>query len=162
MRRVVTILAIVLAAAVMYAGETLDRVVARVDRHAIMRSDVEQEARFSRLVEGRGDKVTTHDEIAALERLIDRDLIADQIVVFGAIRVSKTEIDARISEMRKQIPNAESDSEWLRLLRQNGITPQDVENEVTQELRTLRFIDMRFRSEVRVGPRSLQTYYDTK
>jgi hypothetical protein len=162
MRRVGTILAIVLAAVVSHAGETLDRVVARVDRHAIMRSDVEQEARFSRLVEGQGGDVTVHDEIAALERLIDRDLIADQIVVFGAIPVSKTEIEARISEMRKQIPNAESDSEWLRLLRENGLTPQDVENEVAQELRTLRFIDMRFRSEVRVGQRSLQTYYDTK
>jgi hypothetical protein len=64
--------------------------------------------------------------------------------------------------MRKQIPKAETDSEWRRLLEVNGITEQDVASEVTQEIRTLRFIDLRFRSEVRVGPRSLQTYYDTK
>src|SRR5205814_9826197 len=30
------------------------------------------------------------------------------------------------------------------------------------KIRTLRFIDMRFRSEVRVGPRAIQTYYESK
>ena len=37
-----------------------------------------------------------------------------------------------------------------------------MEQRVIQEIQTLRFIDLRFRSEVRVGPRAIQTYYDTK
>lgn len=151
-----------LAVAAAHAAETLDRVVARVDRHAIMRSDVEQEARFAHLVAGETGPITVTDEVTALERLVDRSLISNEIAVFGAIPVTKKEIEARIGEMRKQIPKAESDSEWRRLLEVNGITEQDVASEVTQEIRTLRFIDLRFRSEVRVGPRSLQTYYDTK
>ena len=151
-----------LAVAAAHAAETLDRVVARVDRHAIMRSDVEQEARFAHLVAGETGPITVTDEVTALERLVDRSLISNEIAVFGAIPVTKKEIEARIGEMRKQIPKAESDSEWSRLLEANGITEQDVASEVTQEIRTLRFIDLRFRSEVRVGPRSLQTYYDTK
>ena len=162
MRRAAAILAIVAAAVSGHAGETLDRIVASVDRHAITRSDVEQEARFSHLIEGHGGAVTAHDEVAALERLIDRNLIADQIAVFGTIPVSKSEVDVKIGEMRKQIPSAEPDSEWHRLLGVNGLSEQDVQTRVMQELRTLRFIDLRFRSEVRVGPRSLQTYYDTK
>jgi len=145
---------------VAHATETLDRVVARVDRHAIMRSDVEQEARFTHLITGETGEITVNDEIAALERLVDRSLISNEIAVFGAIPVTKKEIDVRIGEMRKQIPDAESDFAWRKLLEVNGITEQDVANEVTQEIRTLRFIDLRFRSEVRVGPRSLQTYYD--
>ena len=86
-----------------YAGETLDRIVASVDRHAIMRSDVEQEARFSHLIEGHGGDVTVHDEVAALERLIDRNLISDQIAVFGAIPVSKNEVESKTAEMRKKM-----------------------------------------------------------
>jgi len=160
MRNLFAISVLILVAAAAHTTETLDRVVARVDRHAIMRSDVEQEARFTHLVTGETGEITVNDEISALERLVDRSLISNEIGEFGAIPVTQREIDARIADLRKQIPNAQSDSQWRRLLDANGITEQDVTNEVTQEVRTLRFIDLRFRSEVRVGPRSLQTYYD--
>jgi len=144
------------------AGETLDRIVATVDRHPITRSDVEQEARFSHLVDGDKSPITVEDEIAALGRLVDRSLVSNQIAVFGVTPVTKQDLDARVQEMRKQIPGAESDAGWLRLLRENELTPEDVTSRITQEVQTLRFIDLRFRSEVRVGPRALQTYYDTK
>ena len=160
MRNIGAILFAVIVWAAAHATETLDRVVARVDRHAIMRSDVEQEARFTHLITGETGEITVSDEIAALERLVDRSLISSEIGEFGAIPVTQKEIDARIADMRRQIPQAQSESQWRRLLEASGITEQDVINEVTQEIRTLRFIDLRFRSEVRVGPRSLQTYYD--
>ena len=164
MRRVGSILfAISIAvSAVAYDGETLDRIVATVDRHPIMRSDVEEEARFNHFLAGQTGNITVQDEVAALDRLVDRDLISDQVAVFGAIPVTKEEIEARVSEMRKQIPGAESDPDWKRLLQQNGLEETDVESRVAEEIRTLRFIDMRFRSEVRVGPRAIQTYYETK
>jgi peptidyl-prolyl cis-trans isomerase SurA len=144
------------------AAEKLDSIVVTVDHHAITRSDVEQEARFIHLVDGEKKPVTPADEIAALGRLIDRSLVANQVAVFGLTPVSKQDIDARIAEMRKQIPEAESDSDWHRLLQENDLTQDDVANRVSQEIQTLRFIDLRFRSEVRVGPRAEQTYYDTK
>ena len=145
-----------------YDGETLDRIVATVDRHPIMRSDVEQEARFNHFLAGQTGGITVQDEVAALDRLVDRDLISDQVSVFGVIPVTKEEIEARVLEMRSQIPGAESNAGWQSLLRENGLDPQDVDSRVAEEIRTLRFIDMRFRSEVRVGPRAIQTYYETK
>jgi len=153
---------IMIASVALNAGETLDRIVATVDRHPITRSDVEQEARFNYLTEGRGGQVTQEDEIAALERLVDRNLIADQVAVFGVVSVTKEDLDARLLEMRKQLPGAETDSGWHRLLSQYGLTDEDISSRVTQEIQMLRFIDLRFRSEVRVGPRAVQTYYDTK
>ena len=144
------------------AGEVLDRIVATVDKHAITRSDVEQEARFSHLADGKAVEITLQDEIAALDRLVDRDLVSDQILEFGAIPVTDKELDARIAEMRKQIPGAESDSGWQHLLQENGLTEEDVESRIRQEIQTLHFVDLRFRSEVRVGPRSIQTYYETR
>ena len=144
------------------AAETLDRIVATVDRHPIMRSDVELEARFSRFLAGQGKDITVQDEVAALDRLVDHDLIADQVAVFGAIPVTQEEIAARETEIRNQIPGADSDTGWHRLLQENGLEEKDVDARIADEIRTLRFIDMRFRSEVRVGPRAIQTYYESK
>ncbi len=152
----------VLLAASMHAGETLDRIVATVDRHPITRSEVEQEAKFTHLINAEKGPITIQDEIAALGRLVDRSLVSNQIAVFGTIPISKEDLDNRISEIRKQIPGAETNLGWIRLLGENGLTQDDVAKRLTQEIETLRFIDLRFRSEVRVGPRAIQTYYDTK
>ena len=162
MRNAVLISLIVLVSAALRAAETLDRIVATVDRHPITRSDVEQEARFTHLTEGKQSEITIQDEVAALERLVDRNLIADQVAVFGVIPVTKEDLEARVLEMRKQLPGGESDSGWHRLLAEHGLTDEDITSRVSQEIQTLRFIDLRFRSEVRVGPRAVQTYYDTK
>ncbi len=145
-----------------YAGETLDRIVATVDRHPITRSDVEQEAKFTHLLNAEARRITVQDEIAALGRLIDRTLVTNQIAAFGAIPISKEEMDSRIAEIRKQVPGAETNLGWIRLLGENGLTQEDISKRLSQEIETLRFIDLRFRSEVRVGPRAIQTYYDTK
>ncbi|PYX97541.1 MAG: hypothetical protein DMG62_10585 [Acidobacteria bacterium] len=162
MRNAFLISLILMAASLAYAAETLDRIVATVDRHPITRSDVEQEARFNRMTEAKQGEVTIQEEIAALERLVDRDLVADQVAVFGVVPVTKEELDARVMEMRKQLPGGESDAGWRRLLAEYGLTDEDIASRVTQEIQMLRFIDLRFRSEVRVGPRAVQTYYDTK
>jgi hypothetical protein len=153
---------IVTVSLTMCADEVLDKIVATVDRHAITRSDVEQEARFTHLTEGIPEGITNQDEIAALGRLVDRDLIAEQVAVFGNVTVTRKELDARLDEMRRQIPGAQSDAGWRRLLTENGLTEEDVESRVRQEIQTLHFFDLRFRSEVRVGPKAMQTYYDTK
>ena len=162
MRRACLLFIIVVAPAFARAGDVVDRIVATVDKHAITRSDVEQEARFSHLADGKLGEITLQDEISALDRLVDRNLVSDQVLVFGTITVSKKELDDRLDEIRRQIPGAASDSRWHRLLEENGLTEEDVEARLKQEIQTLRFIDLRFRSEVRVGPKSIQTYYDTK
>lgn len=162
MRILCSIFFSVLLAGSMCAGETLDRIVATVDRHPITRSDVEQEAKFTHLINAEKGPITIRDEIAALGRLVDRSLVSNQIAVFGAIPISKEDLDTRVAEIRKQIPGAETNLGWIRLLGENGLTQDDVAKRLAQEIETLRFIDLRFRSEVRVGPRAIQTYYDTK
>lgn len=163
MRRAGLISLVILAAvAAAHAGETLDRIVATVDRHPITRSDIEQEARFKHLVDRQTGPISVQDEIAALDRLVDRSLVSDQVAVFGSMTVTQHDLQARVMEIRKQIPGAETDAGWQRLLEENGLTEDDVDQRVVQEIQTLRFIDLRFRAEVRVGPRAIQTYYDTK
>jgi hypothetical protein len=151
----------VICAVTLFAGESLDRIVATVGRHAILRSDVEEEARFAALLGGKSGEITIEEKLAALDRLVDRALIDDQISALGVVAVSNEAIKARVEEIRKQIPGAETASGWQQLLSRYGLTEDAVEQHVSSEVQTFRFIDMRFRSEVRVGPKSIQTYYDT-
>src|SRR5689334_7149143 len=146
----------------MYAGERLDRFIATLHRHPITRSDVEKEDKITHLINVETGPIIIHDEIAALGRLVDRSLVSNQIAVFGATSISKEDLDSRVAEIRKQIPGAETNLGWIRLLGENGLTQEDVAKRLSQEIETLRFIDLRFRSEIRVGPRTIQTYYDTK
>jgi hypothetical protein len=155
-------LAMVFACAIaVSASEPLDKIVATVDRHAITRSEVEEEARFAHFISGQPGQITVADEVTALNRLIDRALIDDQIVVFGAIPVDAKEVQARIADIRSAISGAAADANWRGLLEQHQLDPEIISQHVEEEIRTLRFIDMRFRSEVRVGPRSIQNYYDS-
>jgi hypothetical protein len=161
MRVLVAFAMSVVCALPLFSGEQLDRIVATVGHHAILRSDVEEEARFSELLAGKSGEITTEDKLAALDRLVDRALIDDQISALGGVPVSEEAIKARVQEIRSQIPGADTAAGWQRLLERHGFTEGVVEQHVSQEVQTLRFVDMRFRSEVRVGPKGIQTYYDS-
>lgn len=144
-----------------FASEPLDKIVATVNRHPIMLSEVEEEARFAHFISGQPGPVTVAEQVTALNRLIDRALIDDQIVVFGTIPVEPKDVKARIADIRSAIAGAQAEDGWRELLARNQLDPEIVAQDVKEEIRTLRFIDMRFRSEVRVGPKSIQTYYDS-
>src|SRR6185437_2523501 len=112
MKVLFSILCSAVLAASVAASETLDRIVATVDRHPITRSDVEQEAKFTHLINGENGPLTNQDEIAALGRLIDRSLVSNQIAAFGSIPISKEDLDSRLTDIRKQIPGAETNLGW--------------------------------------------------
>jgi peptidyl-prolyl cis-trans isomerase SurA len=150
-----------LSAATLAAQVPLDSVVARADRHPILRSDVEAEAELTRLLAGQSSEITTADETAALARLVDRALIQDQMDALGATRVSEADVKKDVAELRKQIPGAETDAGWQQILARYGLTEDEVERRVSEQVQTLRFVDMRFRSEVHVGPNAIKTYYDS-
>jgi parvulin-like peptidyl-prolyl isomerase len=126
MRRLNAVIILLALSGSASASVMLDRIVATVDKQAITRSDVEEEARFSHLVDGKIAPITQPDEVAALGRLVDRDLVAEQVAVFGLSPVAEKELQARLTDMRKQIPGAESDAGWRRLLQEHRLTEEDV------------------------------------
>ena len=83
----------------------LDSVVAVVNNHAILASDIDDEIRLSVLDPGRaGSAVLTRKR--ALEQLIGRALIQQQIREedMQAAEPSQAEVDARLAEIRKELP----------------------------------------------------------
>jgi len=132
----------------------LDRVVAVVNNQAILASDVDEEVRLSVLDPGRaGLGMLTRQR--ALEQLISRALIQQQVRQEDALTIepSQAEVDARLVEIRKQVPacvhlNCASEEGWKAFLAARG-----------RRIQLLRFIEERFRLGISIAPDEIETYY---
>jgi peptidyl-prolyl cis-trans isomerase SurA len=147
------------------APVVLDRVVAVVNNHAILDSDLDDEIRLSVLDPGRGGLgVLTRKQ--ALEQLISRALIEQQIREedMQAADPTQAEVDARLAEVRKDLPtcareNCASDAGWKTFLAAHGLTQERVTAYVRYRVEILRFIEQRFRQGIRISPQEIETYY---
>ncbi|MGD0859842.1 MAG: peptidylprolyl isomerase [Terracidiphilus sp.] len=143
----------------------LDRVVAVVNNHAVLYSDVDDEIRLSVLDPGRGG-LGVLDRKTALEQLIARALIQQQIREedLQAADPTQAEVDARLAEIRDQLPaclrqNCASDAGWKAFLTAHGLTQERVEAYLRYRVEILRFIEQRFRQGIRISQPEIQTYY---
>ena len=143
----------------------LDRVVAVVNNQAILESDVDDEMRLTVLDPNRGGLAVLTPKLA-LEQLISRALIQQQIRQEDqeAAEPSQAEVDARLGEIRKELPacvrvDCASDQGWKAFLTAHGLTQERVEAYLRYRLQILRFIEQRFRQGIRIAPAEIQTYY---
>jgi hypothetical protein len=143
----------------------LDHVVAVVNNQAILASDLDDEMRLAVLDPSRaGLGVFTRQR--ALEQLIGRALIQQQMRQedVQAMEPTQAEIDARVSELRKELPacvrqNCASEEGWKAFLVANGLTPERVQASLRHRLQILRFIEQRFRQGILISPEEIAAYY---
>jgi hypothetical protein len=143
----------------------LDRVVAVVNNHAILSSDLDDEIRLSVLDPGRGGLGTLTRSVA-LEQLISRALIQQQIRQEDEQSADppESEVNARLAEIRHEIPacvreNCASDAGWKAFLIEHHLSPERVENYLRYRLEILRFIERRFRQGIHISPQEIEAYY---
>jgi peptidyl-prolyl cis-trans isomerase SurA len=143
----------------------LDRVVAVVNRQAILDSDIEDEIRASIL-----DPVRTgQDELTrqhALELLISRTLIQQQIRREDLLNAEPTrdEVSARVQELRRMLPecvheHCETDAGWKAFLERHHLTEERVDAYSSYRLEILAFIEQRFRSGIHISQQDIEDYY---
>ncbi|MBI2677304.1 MAG: hypothetical protein HYX28_00830 [Candidatus Koribacter versatilis] len=147
-----------LAAAAM--GKTLDRIVVVVDKGVILASHWDQAVRYEALVEGKDlNVVTADDREKTLDRLIDQELLQQQLAGTTYQRASAEEIAAKARDLRRQVaPNAD-DAQWQARLQRYGLDEEDVRERVAIQLDVLRFVEARFRPSIRIDPRTIDAYY---
>jgi hypothetical protein len=143
----------------------LDRVVAVVNNHAILDSDLDDEIRLSALDPGRGGLAVLTRK-TALEQLIGRALIQDQIRQEDAQAAdpSQAEVDGRLAQIRKELPacvheNCASEAGWAAFLAAHGLTAERVQSYMRYRVEILRFIEQRFRQGIRISQQEIETYY---
>ncbi len=156
---------IVLLLAGFAPAQVVDRMVAVVNKRVILESELDQAARVEFLLQGKSlAGLTRADNEAVLERLIDRSLLDQQIINTAVLDPTPEELAARIKEVRDGIPSAAGpgDQRWKAILSSYGLTQQDLEEQLTSQIRILRFIDLRFRGVVRVEKDAIAAYYQDK
>jgi hypothetical protein len=141
-------------------AQVVDRMVAVVNKHVILESELDQAARVEFLLQAKPiEQLAQTDRLAVLERLIDRSLLEQQIVDPGMLNPSPEDLTAKIKELRGGLPGAGSDERWKTILTDYGLTQDDVEDQLTSQFRILRFIDLRFRGLVHVDKDAISAYY---
>jgi len=150
---------VLLLAGVMQA-QVVDRMVAVVNKRVILESELDQATRVEFLMQAKPiERLTYADRTAIMERLIDRSLLDQQIVNPAMLDPTPAELKTRIEEVREGIPGAAKDENWKAILAGYGLTQGDVEEQLTSQVRILRFIDLRFRGLVRVDKEAVASYY---
>jgi hypothetical protein len=145
---------------VMYAGDLLDRVLVTVNSRVILQSDLETELRLQKLMAGTPSATTTQEgREAALDRLINRVLLQDEMQGLDLPSPTDPQVTAQISEVRRQLKGAESDERWRKLLADAGLTEDEVRERIADEVNTNLFLEAKFRPSLRVSSARIQSYY---
>jgi peptidyl-prolyl cis-trans isomerase SurA len=149
-------------------GAELDRVVAIVNGDLILDSDVDQDMRLDELEpygESNTGRSATQQRTRAIERLINRDLILQQVKLQpGAADISDAAVNQELDALRKNIPackeyHCETQAGWDKLLAANGFTEAELQQRWRQRMVVLAFIEQRFRMGIRISPAEIQKYY---
>src|SRR5271168_2042127 len=99
------------------AGDVLDRIVATVNNHIILQSEWQDAVRYEAFVAGRPlDQVQPGDRKAALDHLIDQELLREQMRSSGFPHASGEEVEKNVQEIRKRYP-ANGEAGWEAALK---------------------------------------------
>ena len=143
------------------AADVIDRIVATVNGHVILLSDWEDSLRYEAFSAGRPlAGMTAEDRKAALDRLIDQELLREQQPAADAPQASPEEVAQRVAEIRKQYPEAETELAWRALLDKYRLSEDTLKSHVALELDLMRLVDARLRPSVTVDSKSIESYYN--
>jgi hypothetical protein len=148
---------VLLASSKAWSGEVLDRMAATVNGHAVLQSDVKDELRYEFFAAKRPfSEASAEDQKAALDRLVDQELLREQMH-------SKDFQPVDTAEVLKALDTFKSDygtrPEWTAALTQYEITEAEIQNHIETELNQLRLIDLRLRPTIQIDAESIRTYY---
>jgi peptidyl-prolyl cis-trans isomerase SurA len=142
----------------------LDRVVAIINGDVLLQSDVDEEMHFAKL-----EPVATPTGSDSLRRsarrLINRTLMLQQMKEQQQrIDIPDSEVEKQLEEARKSLPacrqyDCQTEAGWKAFLAANDLSEQDVMDHWRQRMQILRFIDIRFRTGIRISKQEVSDYY---
>jgi hypothetical protein len=149
-------------AASAHAGQIVDRVVANVNGHVVLQSDWEQEVAFEAFSGGRDpESFTTDQRKAALDRLIDQELLREQ--VRPSQPAPTDQVVARAAELRQEFlkhhPEAAADDKWNSMLRRYGLTEDALRKRLGDQIQLMTLVEDRLRPSIQIDERAVETYY---
>lgn len=146
-----------------HAGEVIDRIVATVNGHIILQSDWNEALCYEALLNGRTlSQFGDDDRRAVLDRLIDQELLAEQMKSAFFQHASEAEAAARLAEARKLYPGASTEEGWQSVLARFGLAEKDLVAHVQQQIDLMRLVDSHLRPTVQIDSKTIEAYYREK
>jgi hypothetical protein len=146
-----TLLAVLVAAALgggVARGQIIDRILAVVDRAPITQSDVLGAIRLG--------LVRDAAIPAALDRLIERELVLAEVDRYAPPEPPDAEVDRKVSALRGA---AASPSEFDGALLETGVSPERLRRHVRDDLRIEAYLQQRFGAPVQPSEEEVLQYY---
>lgn len=141
------------------AGELVDRVIAVVQKRVVLQSEWDDTVRLERLMEGRaGAEAAPAERQQALDHLLEQVLLQTEIAQSNVVPPTPQEITARLEDVRDDLERL-TRKPWSTQLRLAGLDEDDVRDYLRAQIETLRFVDARFRPNVRVDNVDIEKYY---
>jgi peptidyl-prolyl cis-trans isomerase SurA len=142
------------------AGDVIDRIVATVNGHIILQSDWNDAMCFEALLNGKSlDQFTDDDRRAVLDRLIDQELLGEQMKSNLFQHASEEEASKQVDEARKLYPTAVTHEGWQGVLAKFGLTEKALTAHVQQQIDLMRLVDAHLRPAVQIDSKSIEAYY---
>ncbi len=142
----------------------LDHVIAVINGDVLLQSDVDEERRFA-VLEPFSVPVGSDTLSRAARRIANRTLILQQMKEQQlGLTVSDAELQKVLSDLREHLPQCRrykctTDEGWKAYLAANDLTEAEVDARWRQRLMILKFIDLRFRSGIRIPKEEIESYY---
>ena len=146
------------------SAQLLDSVVAVINGDVILQSDVQEEqhfAAFEPLVVP-GGRFTP---LEAMQHIVSRTLILQQMREQQLVAPpTDDELRKEVDDLRSHLPGCaqyqcETESGWQKFLTAQGFTVAQFDQRWRQRMQILRFIEVRFRSGIRIAPSEISDYY---
>lgn len=148
---------VLLAPGLAGCGEVLDRMAATVNGRPLLQSDVEDELRYEFFASKRPlSEASAEDQKVALDRLVDQELLREQMHSKDFQPVATEEITKAFEAFKSDYG---ASPEWTAALTHYDVTESDIRSHIETELNQLRLIDLRLRPTVQVDTDSIRNYY---
>jgi hypothetical protein len=152
------LLLLMIVAGASSAVVVLDRMAVIVGKHVIKTSDIDWDLRVTQFLNRQPLTLTPAAKRQSAERLIDQDIIRQEIVTGNYKRPPDSDAAALLNNLRRDRYGG-SDVKIRGELQRYGITEDQLHAQLLWQLTVLRFIDQRFRPAVIVTDDEVHAYY---
>ena len=145
------------------AGEVIDRIVATVNGHIILQSDWDEALCYEALLSGRAlIEFTDEDRRSVLDRLIDQELLGEQMKSSSFQHATEAEAAAQLDDARRLYADAVTPEGWQLVLARFGLTEKNLAGHVRQQIDLMRLVDAHLRPAVQIDSKTIEAYYREK
>jgi len=150
--------AMLLLAVPLAPAETIDRIAVSAGLRVITSSDIDREIRVVAFLAGKPADFSVAARRAAAGRMVEQRLIQRELEVSRYPVPSASEVEPVLEKFKQE--HFPTDAAWRSALAENGISEQEVKDEMLWVRTLVFFTDSRFRSGVQVSDEEARDYFE--